>query len=96
MMVSVTARLRARDGQAQALEALLRELADQVRANEPGCLLYQAARSKHDPSLYLVLERYADEAALAAHSNSEHFRERVSALIELCEGTPEIALFDEL
>lgn len=95
-MVAVTARLRAKQGKADTLEKVLRELASQVRANEPGCELYTAARSKHDPAIYLVMERYADDEALAAHSNAEHFRALVPEMLECCEGTPEIALFDEL
>ena len=95
-MVSVTARLRAKAGRADELEAMLRELAGEVRANEPGCALYQPARSKHDTHEFVVIERYESDDAQAAHANAEHFRERVAALIECCEGTPEIALFDEL
>ena len=95
-MVSVVARMRAKEGRTRDLEKVLRELADQVRTNEPGCELYRAARSKHDSALYVVMERYADDEALATHSNAEHFRARLPEMLECCEGTPEIALFDEL
>jgi len=95
-VIAVTARLRARRGEEEAVAAALRALTQSVRAEEPACLLYRAARSKHDPQLFVVLERYRDDAALAAHANSAHFREAVPALLDLLEGQPEIALFDEL
>jgi len=95
-MLSMTALLRAKKGEEAALERVLCDLARQVAQNEPGCLLYRAARSKHDPQLYVLIERYRDEDALAAHANAEHYREAVPALMACLEGRPEIALFDEL
>jgi quinol monooxygenase YgiN len=95
-MLSITARLRAKKGEEAALEHVLRELERQVSATESGCLLFRAARSKHDPQLYVLIERYRDEDALAVHANSEHYREVVPALMERLEGHPEIAIFDEL
>jgi quinol monooxygenase YgiN len=95
-VIAVTARLRARHGEEQTLAAALRALAQAVRAEEPGCLLYRVARSKHDPQLFVVLERYRDDEALAAHANSAHYCEAVPALLDLLEERPEIALFDEL
>ena len=95
-MVAVTALLRAKKGSEAALERILRELSESVREQEPDCLLYRAARSQHDPQLYVVLERYADEAALAAHANSEHYRSAISELMESLEDMPEIALFNEI
>lgn len=95
-MLSITARLRAKKGEQDALERVLCELERQVLQNESGCLLFRAARSKHDPQLYVLIERYRDEDALADHANSEHYREALPALMERLEGHPEIALFDEL
>ena len=80
-MLSVTARLRAKKGEEAALERALCDLARQVTANEPGCLLYRAARSKHDPQLYMVIERYRDEESLAAHANAEHYRNALPVMM---------------
>lgn len=59
---------------AAKFEEVMGRLAAATRANEPGTTLYQLARSTKDPTCYRMLEIYADEAALAAHSASEHFR----------------------
>ena len=95
-MIAVTALLKAKRGEEDQLERVLRELAQKVRGAEPGCLLYQVARSQHDHQLYAVIERYTDEEALAAHANSEHNRDATPALMECLDGRPEIALFEEL
>jgi quinol monooxygenase YgiN len=95
-MIAVTARLRAKKGEEAALERELCDLARQVAENEPDCLLYRAARSKHDPQLYVVIERYRDDESLAAHANAEHYRNALPALMKRLDGHPEIALFEEL
>jgi quinol monooxygenase YgiN len=95
-VIAVTARLRAKRGEEDRLERVLRELAQKVRGAEPGCVLYQVARSQHDRQLYLLIERYTDEEALAAHANSEHNRDATPALMESLEERPEISLFEEL
>src|SRR5215469_11437588 len=40
---------------------------------EPGNLDYQVFRDPADPALFVLFERYADEAAFEAHKASEHF-----------------------
>ncbi len=95
-MIAVTALLKAKRGEEAQLERILRELAQKVRGAEPGCLLYRVARSQHDRQLYLVIERYIDEEALAAHTNSEHNRDATPALMECLEERPKISLFEEL
>jgi len=95
-VIAVTALLKAKRGEEDELERILRELAQKVRGAEPGCLLYRVARSQHDRQLYAVIERYTDEEALAAHANSEHNRDATPALMECLEERPEISLFEEL
>ena len=95
-MVAVTALLRAKEGREAELEGLLRDLARDVREKEVGCQSWRPVRSLHDPSLYLLIERYADADALTAHANSEHYTEAIPALMDCLATPPELALFDEL
>ena len=95
-MVGVTVRLVAKPGREHDLEDILRQMTLEVASREPGCLLYQPTRSRHDPRTYLVLERYENDEALANHSNGAHYQEALNRLMECLDGLPEIALFDEL
>lgn len=95
-MIAVTASLRAKEGKREELEAVLVSLSEKVRANEPDCALYQVARCKSEPDLLLVMERYRDEAALAAHSNSGHFKAAIPSMMGCLEGTPDIVIYDEI
>lgn len=95
-MITVTAELRVKQGRQQVLEEHLGRLAAQVRDAEPGCRLYLVTRSKHDPQLYLILERYDDEEALSAHSHAKHYEEALRGLVDCLEEPPRLALFEEI
>jgi quinol monooxygenase YgiN len=92
----VTAELKVKEGRQRDLEAHMGRLADQVRDGEPGCRMYVFARSRHDPRLYVTLERYEDEEALAAHSHAEHYTAALRGIMECLEEPPRVALFQEL
>jgi quinol monooxygenase YgiN len=76
------ARWTAAPGNEEHVERVLLELAAATR-EEPGCRAYRPTRSLDDPRVFLIYEEYDDEAALEAHSASEHFRRYV-----LEEGIP--------
>ena len=95
-MLAITSRLKVKKGREADFERVALELAESTLANEKDCHGYRLARSPHDPQLYELLERYADDAALAIHSNSNHLRDAVPALMDCLDGTPEVALFEEV
>ncbi|MYD42323.1 MAG: antibiotic biosynthesis monooxygenase [Gammaproteobacteria bacterium] len=71
-MIALVAKLNVAPGKEAEFEEVMLGLAEQVRANEAGNHLYTLV--KNDDG-YAVLELYDDEAALAAHGQSDHFRE---------------------
>ncbi len=75
-MIVLVATYVAREGEGEAIEAALREMIRHTR-QEPGCLTYTVQRSTEDPRKYLLYEQYADQAALDAHSNADHFQKYV-------------------
>lgn len=95
-MIAVTAELRAKPGRQEDLEREMGLLAARVRDEEPGCRLYVVARSRHDPTLYLTVERYDDEEALSAHSHAEHYTRALKDLMDCLEEPPRLALYEEL
>jgi quinol monooxygenase YgiN len=72
--VAVVSRWTARGGEEEAVAAAVRELVRAVREREPGCLLLQPHRDPADPRVFLFYEQFTDDAALAAHAETEHFR----------------------
>jgi quinol monooxygenase YgiN len=63
------------------ITAALEEMGERVRADEPACRLYQVSRSTERDDLLLLYEQYDDEAALAAHRETPHFKEIIEGRI---------------
>ena len=81
-VIHVVARLVPPPGKADTLVAAIRAILAEVRS-EPGCLVYDAHESRDAPGVIVMLEAWADQAALDAHA-------RAAALTRLA------ARFDEL
>jgi quinol monooxygenase YgiN len=84
MELTIFARFHARDGQADAVEAAIREVVPPTRA-EPGCLGIEAHRSIQDPRLFHIHSRWIDEAAFEVHDALPHtvrFLDTVQPLID--------------
>ena len=84
MELTVFARFHAREGEAEAVAALMRNQLGPVRA-EPGCLAIDAFSSTRDRRLFYFHSRWVDEAAFDVHAGLPHtirFLERVEALID--------------
>lgn len=73
MPYAVIAWWTAEDGEEDAVAAALAQMVEPSRS-EPGNLAYQVHRDPEDPRRFVLYELYADEAAYAAHGESEHFR----------------------
>jgi len=94
MRIGVVATIRVKPGHGAAFEAAFTLLAKQVRANEPGNLVYQLTRSRTEADTYKALEVYADEAALAAHRDMPHVRDAGPVLGAVMAGRPDVELLD--
>ena len=94
MAIGVTAKLQVQAGKNEAFEGIFKRLMEQVRANEPGCTFYSLHQSREDAQLYIVLEQYTDEAALAAHGKTDYFRDIGQELAPCMAAAPVIELMD--
>ncbi len=84
MAFVVIARWVARPGEEQAVRAAVEALVEPSRA-EPGNLAYEPHSDPSDPRVFLLYERYVDEAAYRAHGESEHFRHAAEHALPLLE-----------
>ncbi len=80
-MVVLVAKYIVKAGHGDAVAAALKRMAPLVKGGEPGCTLYQANRAAENPDLFLLYERYTDQAALAAHRETPHFKEIIEGTI---------------
>ena len=63
----------ARDDEVAGVEAALAKLVPAARA-EPGVLAFDVHRDPQDPRVFVLVERFADDAAHDAHIAAEHTR----------------------
>lgn len=80
------------DRREDAME-LVQNLAVESRAEE-GVVDYRVGTDVEDPSVFRFVEQYEDEAAFAAHAESDHFQAFQEAVPEMLGGMPEITRFD--
>lgn len=94
MAVGVIARLKIKEGANEDFEKVFSELASAVHANEKGNNFYALHRSRDDNTAYIVLEQYADQAALEAHGQSEHFKTIGAKMGPYLDGRPDVEYMD--
>ena len=66
-----------------------------VQADEPGNKLY-ALHKTADVNVYVMLERYDDQAALDAHRAAPHFKELGRKLGDYLAGRPDVQVMQEV
>jgi len=76
----------------RALE-LISDLVEQSQA-EDGIVEYHATTDLGDENTVRFFERYEDEEAFGAHTQTDHFAEFEQALPELLAGEPEVYRFE--
>ena len=96
MAIGVVATIKIKEGTNEAFEAVAKELMAAVHANEPGNKAYQFCKSRTEPTTYVVLEIYADQAALEAHGKSDHFRTIGPKMGPSMAGRADVQYFDAI
>ncbi len=88
--LAVAATWEARDGEADAVADILARFAPQAR-QEPGVKLFLVHRNVSNPAQFLFYELFDDEAAFAAHQQTDHFKTLI-----LGEGVPRLTKRDRV
>lgn len=69
-MMTLTAIIRAKPGQAETVKRALLDVIDSVRRDEPDTVNYHVGQSAEDPHLFTTFERFRDRAAMERHNGS--------------------------
>ena len=75
MPIYQTAHYQVRASAVEKVKAAIAEFVDYVAKNEPGSRMYTAWQSKDDPTRFVHLFEFADEAAHQAHGSSAAVRQ---------------------
>lgn len=82
--MKIVAILTARPGRSSELETLLFGMAPHCRA-EPGNLRWDVWQDPSEPNRFVLDELYGDEAAVAAHRETPHFKDYLTKIGDLAE-----------
>lgn len=85
-MITFITHMRVAPENAQAMDAILTEMAAKVRETEPDVAYYSFAKDADDPDAYVVIEVYRDAAAFEAHGRTEHIKALLPRSAALVEG----------
>ena len=58
------------------------------RRDEPGCLRFDIVQDRDDPNCFRFYEVYRDDAALAAHRETPHFKQYFETTPAVAGGPP--------
>jgi quinol monooxygenase YgiN len=94
-MVAVIAKIKVKEGKAEDLVQLLKDILPSVKQEE-GTLYYTVNRDRTDPNLVVVVEKYKDDAALGAHSSTPYLADLFGKAQALVEGDMELMMMDEV
>ena len=89
-MITLTAKLTAAEGKADAMQAALVQMIAEVQAKEPGVMQYALHSVEGQPGVFFFYEQYADDAAFAAHRTTDHMKAFGAALGDLMAGRMEL------
>jgi quinol monooxygenase YgiN len=91
-MIFITAKFQVRPEDAERWPEIAGGFTAATRS-EPGCLWFDWSRSLDDPNEYVLVEAFRDDAAGAAHVQSDHFRQAQRELPPHLAETPRIVNF---
>jgi quinol monooxygenase YgiN len=91
-MIFITAKFKVLPEHADAWPDITADFTAATRG-ESGCLWFDWSRSLDDPSEYVLVEAFADDAAAGAHVNSAHFKAAQDTLPPHLVETPRIVNF---
>jgi len=94
--IGLIATLPVKEDKAEEFEALLRDLMAKVKANEPGCLVYDMFKLKGEAATYVMMEQYASQADLDAHGKTPYFQEAFGKLGGMMSGAPDMKFMDKI
>jgi quinol monooxygenase YgiN len=86
---AMVVKFRAKPGKSEEMKAFWLEMQKEVARSEPGNVYYDLMVMAGDPDVYVIVERYKDAAAVAAHGQSEKAKAMFARLGELMEGPPQ-------
>ena len=86
---TMVVKFKAKPGKSEEMKAFWLEMQKEVAKSEPGNVQYDLLVMAGEPDVYVIIERYKDAAAVAAHAQSDKAKAMFAKLGELMAGAPQ-------
>lgn len=94
-MITVVAKLKAKEGKEEALKQTLLLLVEPTRKEE-GCINYDLHISDHDTGLFMFHENWESTMALSKHMSTPHFRDTLKVIEEMISEPMDVSLWEKI
>jgi len=94
-MIKVMATLIAKVGKVDETKTALSSLVAPT-LDEAGCISYALFQSDADPTEFVTIEEWVDQAAIDAHMGSEHIATALAAAPDILAADPKITNFTKI
>lgn len=95
-MIANTSILRAKPGYDRAIREALLDLAETVRDEEITTLEFRIVQDRNEPAVFTLISRFADQAALDAHNNSDWMNRFLWAAKQMLDGPITLSIGEEI
>lgn len=95
-MLTITAIIRVKSGQQEAMRQALLAVAENVRENEPDTQGFFICRDTGDPCVFTTYERFTDQAAMDRHNGSDTVARFFEVAGPLLDGEVTLLTCDEI
>lgn len=95
-MIASTSILRVRPGYDRAIREALLDLAESVRDEEAGTLEFRIVQDRNEPTVFTLIGRFSDAAALDAHNNSDVMNRFLWAAKPMLDGPVTLSIGAEI
>lgn len=95
-MIKVVAKNFIKPEKTEAFISLAKQLVQDTRQNDTGCIRYELVQDIKNPQLLTMLEEWEDQEALNRHMSAKHFKEATALFADLVEKPGEINLYKTL
>ncbi|HTR00847.1 MAG TPA: putative quinol monooxygenase [Candidatus Acidoferrum sp.] len=86
---TMVVKFKAKPGKNAEMKAFWLEMQKEVAHSEPGNVQYDLLVMAGDPDTYVIIERYKDAAAVAAHGQSDKAKAMFAKIGDLMDGAPQ-------
>lgn len=95
-MIKIVARNFIKAEKVEEFISLAKQLVEDTRQNDSGCIRYELLQDIKNPQLLTFLEEWQDQESLDKHMKAKHFKEAMALFGEFLEKPGEVSLYKTL